>query len=193
MHPHLTPRRRLLLVAWVVAAMIATGCGRDSTPSGAAPNSGTATTLEGSPTSVSSTTTREGTGSPNTDGAPTTLAGDTTSATSPKSTIALKVTFSSSCVRPGKPQTIMVDMGHRGVVAFEATYSDGKKGGYPENYGGNGGGSADETGRFESTWVVASKAPAGVVQMHVFALDGAKNYGDTQAQFHVADPSGRCG
>ena len=106
----------------------------------------------------------------------------------------VKASLSSSCVKPGDKQTVTVDIGQEGGVAYNSYYSDGKTGGSDGFYGGNNGGNTDKVGRYTDTWVIAPNAPAGAVLVDVVAIARTETFdrGQTHVTFKVAKPNGTC-
>jgi hypothetical protein len=106
----------------------------------------------------------------------------------------VKASLSSLCVRPGDKQTVTVDIGQEGGVAYNAYYADGKSGGMDGYYGGNSGGSTDKAGHYSDTWVVAPTAPPGPVLVDVVAIARSETFdrGQTHVNFAVAKPNGSC-
>jgi hypothetical protein len=106
----------------------------------------------------------------------------------------VKASLASSCVKPGGKQTINVDIGQEGGVAYNSYYSDGKTGGMDGYYGGNNGAQVDKSGKYTDTWVVAPNAPAGLVLVDVVAIARTEKFerGQAHLTFTVAKPNGTC-
>jgi hypothetical protein len=148
---------------------------------------------------TSSTTTPTSAATPSSTGGETRSAGAPAAASSPSTTtldvgngLEIKATLASACVKPGGKQSITIDIGRPGAVAYNSFYADGKSGGMENFYGGNNGSSVDEKGTWTDTWVVGPTAPAGPVRVDVVAIDKTYLRGHKVLEFAVAQVSGRC-
>jgi hypothetical protein len=107
------------------------------------------------------------------------------------SRIPVSAKLSTPCVRPGQKETVTIYAEPHTGVAFDAVYSDGVDGRPGTGYGGNNGGTTDNSGSWHSTWIVSLKAPPGKGVVQVVA--GRKTgYGMTKVPFAVAGITGRC-
>lgn len=187
-------RWRIAAIAAVMAVALA-GCGG----SGSDESKPTATTRRSSTTvapDASATAPAPGGAAPGGERS----AGSAASAAESPSTTALDVgsglpiraSVARSCVKPGGTQSITIDIGHKGGVAYNSFYSDGKSGGMENFYGGNNGAETDDHGVWKDTWVVGPTAPAGTVRVDVVAIDKSYLRGHQVVEFDVAGPSGRC-
>lgn len=95
-----------------------------------------------------------------------------------------------TCVEPGGSVTLTVDTAPRTGVLYLAKYSDGKSGAVEPigaDYGGNGGGYADESGAFEESWTVSEDAPPGPGHIVLATVSGQEE----RVPFAVAEPDTR--
>lgn len=106
--------------------------------------------------------------------------------------LVVEATLDPSCVEPGGSVTLTVDTAPRTGVLYLAKYSDGNSGAdepIGADYGGNGGGYADESGSFEESWTVSEDAPPGPGHIVLATVSGHQ---DESLEFAVADPLGEC-
>ena len=190
-------RRRLGAAALVtLLAAAASGCGGSGDDDAAASPASATTT----PAAAASPTTPPGATTVPAAPAPTTpTGGQGEPAAAPPTTeftldqgLPMKVTLAKQCVKPGGSQTITIDMEGRGMVGYQATYSDGRHSMDKDYYGGNNGASTNEDGVWKDTWVIAPTAPAGPVVVDVVGLRSDQLRGQTKVTFEMADKSGRC-
>ena len=187
----------------VAALALLVNCGGGGSSSGASegttPDDAPSTTLapdnsgtggSGSSTIGASGDTSGGATGDEAAGSPTTF--PATLPTVVKNTIEIKVTLAESCLRPGGKQSITIDMGRKGVAAYQAIYSDGNNALDPDFYGGNAGDETDTEGRYADTWVVSPAAPPGRVLVNVIVTDGHGGEAEEFRTFHLAGPDGKC-
>lgn len=108
--------------------------------------------------------------------------------------LGLEAQVEPSCIAPGEDVTLTVRTDPRAPVAYLAYYSDGGSGAdepIGKGYGGNDGGFADSSGRYEDTWTVAQGAPPGPARVEVKAA-AAGEHGDAEARFTLALSSESC-
>jgi hypothetical protein len=191
-----TSRRHGLVATTAVTALLAISACGGSADGGSDDTAAASPNPAARATSTTTSSTREASATP--------VTGETRSAgaaaTASTSTTAfdvgnglkIKATLASPCVKPGAKQTITIDIGRAGGVAYNSFYSDGKSGGMENFYGGNNGSAVDEKGTWTDTWVVGPTAPAGPVRVDVVAIDKANLRGHEVIEFEVAQPSGRC-
>jgi hypothetical protein len=182
----------------IAVVLVTAGCGGDEPATTDArrtaansPASATTTTLPASESVTSTTKAGSASATPSTT-APAASGGATTTVTLERPEYRIDMRFASSCLRAGREQTIFVDQGRKGVVVYNAVYSDGKNAYDSDYYGGNDGGPTDDQGRYHDSWVVGAGAPAGPVEVTVLGLDGQRKKGEGIGHFSIADAQGRC-
>ena len=188
-----------------MVVVVTSGCGGggdDRTAAEAASvNSATTTTTTSAPAGdVTSTTTKAGAKPASGAGPSTTAPGsasasggaDTTAVTFAPPDYKIHVRFATACLRAGRQQTIFVDMGRKGVLVYNAVYSDKNNASQPNYYGGNDGGNTDAAGKYQDSWVVGAAAAPGPVEVTVLGIDGQRKKGEGVGHFSVADAQGKC-
>jgi hypothetical protein len=186
-----------LVAAAAVAVLVAVvGCGggggRDGGSADASSSPQKASETSSTTTSTSEVTPAPSGGETRSAGAPAVAASPSTTTLDIGNGLKIKATLASACVKPGGEQSITIDIGRAGGVAYNSFYSDGKSGGMENFYGGNNGSSVDDKGTWQDTWVVGPTAPAGPVRVDVVAIDKTYLRGHEVLEFEVAKPSGRC-
>jgi hypothetical protein len=111
-----------------------------------------------------------------------------------KEDVPAKATASPRCVRRGGTVTLKVETEPEAAVAYGAKYADGQYGAAPpfgKGYGGSGHGTADQKGRWTTTWTVAATAPDGPAVVDVIVGYRGKQ-GSAHPAFTVARVDGSC-
>jgi hypothetical protein len=108
--------------------------------------------------------------------------------------VPVTATVSPACVRPGQKATLKVRTKANAAIAYGAKYADGEYGAAPpfgKGYGGSGHDTADDGGRYETSWTVSANAPGGAATVDV-VVGWQGDGGSTHPSFTVAGLDGNC-
>jgi len=101
--------------------------------------------------------------------------------------VRVEAVASPACVRPGSTLTLTISTEPKAAIGWQAVYSNGYGGADPPwggGYGGNDKGTADDAGRFRTSYVVRPNAPFG--PGHIDVVIGWKGkYGYDDPPFTV--------
>lgn len=105
----------------------------------------------------------------------------------------LQATLAESCIAGGGRQTITITAPPESAAGYDSVYSDGRSGAEREGYyGGNKGTIMPASGSWTDTWVVASAAPSGQVQVNVQAIFTGYDVAQMTLTFLVVPAGSSC-